>query len=433
MKSTIAKLFLVSFAFTLVFTSCFKDDLLKEIDALKDTVSSMQRRNDSLSFFINAKADSLGKALTAAQKRSDSLASVLKTKSDSLSIALGITNSNLNALTKSVDSIKVQVGNINGQLTQLNNQLTSITSQLTQLNQQFGALGADYAALNSKYQELSATLQGLNTQIAALQAEQLKLLEKLNAILLQITPPADITTGLVAYYPFNGNLLDSNVTATKRDGIPGGTITYTADRFGNPSRSIGFSSAAVGYVKTPSSINDLANTFTISCWVNPLSTDRVIPEGITGSEGYGTQLIVHPTHGGAWGNASQNAGVGFSVGKNQITVVEHSHLYIASPLVYPASLNGWHLVTIVYENHIPKLYVDGALVKTGKASSIANVRPSNGNDINNGFGNYSSSGIGNGFSPSGTPPIPQFNGSIDEFRIYNRALTQTEISYLASH
>jgi hypothetical protein len=91
------------------------------------------------------------------------------------------------------------------------------------------------------------------------------------------------------------------------------------------------------------------------------------------------------------------------------------------------------LVTIVYENHIPKLYVDGVLVKTGKASSVANVRPSNGNDINNGFGNYSSSGIGNGFSPSGTPPIPQFNGSIDEFRIYNRALTQTEISYLASH
>jgi len=189
MKSTLAKLFLVSFALTLVFTSCFKDDLLKEIDALKDTVSSMQRRNDSLSFFINAKADSLGKALTAAQKRSDSLASVLKTKSDSLSIALGITNSNLSALTKSVDSIKVQVGNINGQLTQLNNQLTSITSQLTQLNQQFGALGADYASLNAKYQELSATLQGLNTQIAALQAEQAKLLDQLNAILIQLNPP----------------------------------------------------------------------------------------------------------------------------------------------------------------------------------------------------------------------------------------------------
>jgi uncharacterized protein YoxC len=375
----------------------------------------------------------LGKALTAAQKRSDSLASVLKTKSDSLSIALGITNTNLAALTRSVDSIKVQVANVNGQLAQLNSQLTIVTTQLTQLNQQFGALGADYAALNARYQELSATLQGLNSQIAALQAEQLKLLEKLNAILLQLTPPPDITTGLIAYYPFNGNLLDSNVTATKRDGIPGGTITYTIDRFGNPSRSIGFSSAAEGYVKTPSSINDLANTFTISCWVNPLSTDRIIPEGITGGEGYGSQMIVHPTHGGAWGNASQNAGVGFSVGKNQIAIIEHTHLFGAAPLVYSTLLNGWHLITIVYENHIPKLYIDGVLVKTGRATSIVNVRPSNGNDINNGYGNYNNSGIGNGFSPSGTPPVPQFNGSIDEFRIYNRALTQTEISYLASH
>jgi hypothetical protein len=227
--------------------------------------------------------------------------------------------------------------------------------------------------------------------------------------------------------------LDSNTTSIKRDGIAGGAITFTADRFGNPARSVSFTSTKEGYVKTPSSINDLINTFTISCWVNALSNDRIISEGITGREGYGNQMIVHPTHGGAWGIASQNAGVGLCVSSNQVAVIEHTDGIIATPLVHNSSINGWHLVTIVYVNHIPKLYLDGILVKTGKATSILNVRPSNGNDINNGYANYSTSGFGRGFTPTGMPTLAQFNGSIDEYRIYNRALTQSEITYLANN
>jgi hypothetical protein len=84
----------------------------------------------------------------------------------------------------------------------------------------------------------------------------------------------------------------------------------------------------------------------------------------------------------------------------------------------------------VYEDHLPKLYINGVLVKTGKVSSILNVRPSNGYD-GNVFGDYSSSGFGRAFSPTGTP-FAQFNGSIDDFRIYNRVLTQSEIKYLAN-
>jgi hypothetical protein len=247
------------------------------------------------------------------------------------------------------------------------------------------------------------------------------------------TNDINLKNGLVAYYPFSGNLLDSNSTSIKRDGIAGGAITFTADRFGNPARSVGFTSTKEGFVKTPSSINDLINTFTISCWVNALSSDRVVNEGITGREGYGAQLLLHATHGAAWGVPSQNAGVGLCVSTNQIVVIEHTDGFIAAPLVHNSLINGWHLITLVYINHIPKLYVDGVFVKNGLGTNILNVRPSNGNDYNNGYGGYSTSGFGRGFSPSGTPPIPQFNGSIDEFRIYNRALTQSEITYLATH
>lgn len=243
----------------------------------------------------------------------------------------------------------------------------------------------------------------------------------------------DILSGLVAYYPFNGDLLDSNVTSMKRNGVAGGSINYAGDRFGNSAKAISFNSSVEGYVRTPSAINDLINTFTISCWVNALTNDRIVNEGITGSEGHGYQMILHPTHGGAWGVASENAGVGLCVGTNQVAVLEHTNGFIAAPLVYNKVLNGWHLITLVYENHIPKLYIDGILVKNGKATTILNVRPSNGNDINNGYGNYNTSGFGRGFSPTGTPPIPQFNGSIDEFRIYNRALDQDEITFLSKN
>ena len=409
MTSTLAKLFLVAFAFTIVFTSCFKDDLLKEIDALKDTVSAMQRRNDSLSFFINAKADSLGKALTAAQKRSDSLASVLKTKSDSLSIALGITNSNLNALTKSVDSIKVQVGNINGQLTQLNNQLTSITSQLTQLNQQFGALGADYAALNSKYQELSATLQGLNTQIAALQAEQLKLLEKLNAITLQLNPPVDITTGLVAYYPFSGNAGDSS--GNGNHGIATG-ISLTTDRFGFQNKAYFFNGInsfplppdPTQQVYIQNKFIALSSEYTISAWFNSSDVTK-------------RQQCIF--------NSSPHTG--FAVELNNENVANRlmygigpanafwTRIYLSGTTNNFQS-NQWYHLIFSKAGTTYTVYLNGKIESTINLIQADSYTESVGLVIGS---------IGDGNEV--------FKGKIDDVRVYNRPLTLEQITYLATH
>jgi cell division protein FtsB len=421
MKSTIAKLFLVSFAFTLVFTSCFKDDLLKEIDALKDTVSSMQRRNDSLSFFINAKADSLGKALTAAQKRSDSLASVLKTKSDSLSIALGITNSNLSALTKSVDSIKVQVGNINGQLTQLNNQLTSITSQLTQLNQQFGALGADYAALNTKYQELSTSLQNLNAQIASLQAEQLKLLERLNAILLQLNPPVDITTGLVAYYPFSGNAGDSS--GNGNHGTANGLLS-AAGKNGIANTAYLFSGNG-SFINLPKPFFNGSRVSQFSLSVTFKVNQLSIPNGALW------------TKNGFW------QGVGMYVGSDgtiafstSIPTFQYQGCASASNTI---EINKWYNVTMVYDNINCSIYLNGNKIQT-----TSNTSSQSGAIISNtmaGFVDFAQSAGGNSNSTNlfgcgnsvSTGNTGFFNGIIDDFRLYNKILTQEQITYLATH
>jgi len=102
-------------------------------------------------------------------------------------------------------------------------------------------------------------------------------------------------------------------------------------------------------------------------------------------------------------------------------------MFIASPLVFATKITGWHNIIIVYNAHIPSLYLDGKLVHVGLATNIQNVRPSNGY-----CAFYSNSGFGTSFAPNGTP-TGQYLGQFDDIRIYNRVLTQSEITYLAKH
>jgi hypothetical protein len=89
-------------------------------------------------------------------------------------------------------------------------------------------------------------------------------------------------------------------------------------------------------------------------------------------------------------------------------------------------LAGWHHYVIVYQNKVPSLYVDGVLKKVGLMSIYPAVHPSNGFDSQ-----YLLSGFGRSFAPAGN--LGQFNGSFDEIRIYNRALNQSEITFLANN
>lgn len=227
-----------------------------------------------------------------------------------------------------------------------------------------------------------------------------------------------------AYYPFSGNANDES--GNGNNGVASNT-TFTIDRFGIVQRAINSNQASNGYIKTNNVIPNVTNTFSICFWVSPEATDVIKTQGATGQEGYGLQPVIHPSHGGNWGDPNLNAGVGVNVGTNQIQVTEHSFLYISSPLVYATNISGWHHVAIVYNNRVPSLYLDGVLVKTGLMSNRQNVRPSNGFDSQ-----YGSSGFGRSFSPNGSE-IGQFKGSFDEIRIYNRVLSSSEIKFLATH
>jgi hypothetical protein len=228
------------------------------------------------------------------------------------------------------------------------------------------------------------------------------------------------TNGLVGYWPFNGNANDES--GNGNNGTVNGA-TLTADRFNNINSAINQTNNG-SHIRTNNAINGAANNFTISFWANPTEPDIPINQGVTGGEGPGIMPIIHPAHGSTFGSMFSNAGVGVNMGNNQIQVLEHTHLYVGSPLVVSGNYSGWHNVVLVYDNHIPKLYIDGNYVATGLQSNIQYVHPSSG------YCNvYPQSGFGCSFTPNGSP-LGNYKGSFDDIGIWNRVLSDTEISQL---
>ena len=226
--------------------------------------------------------------------------------------------------------------------------------------------------------------------------------------------------GLVGWWPFNGNADDESGKGNHGSIV---NANLTTDRFLNDQAAINQQDDG-SFVRTQNIILNVENTFSISLWANPLNDDIVKIQGVTGNEGPGKMSVIHPPHGSNWGSSMNNAGVGINVGRNQVQVVEHSHLYIASPLVYSGQIFGWSHIVLLYENRIPKLFVNGEFKATGLMSPKQSVRPGGG------YCNvYNLSGFGTSFSPNGNP-VGNFKGSYDDIGIWNRALTQQEITNL---
>jgi hypothetical protein len=235
--------------------------------------------------------------------------------------------------------------------------------------------------------------------------------------------PSNLQQGLVGYWPFCGNANDASGNGNN------GTVygaTLTADRNGNMNKSYLFTPTSFTYIKTNVLATNIVNNFTTSVWVN--SIDSVyLP--IEGSQSNSTrQCVIHPVHGSCFGNINTNSGTGLYVGRNGIVVQEHSDNYVRAALVYSANLVGWHLITVVYVNKLPVLYIDGQLIKSGIADT-RNVHPSMGYD-NTTYANYSNSGFGVGFNSTSNSSLSFFNGKIDDICIWNRTLTSSEINQL---
>jgi hypothetical protein len=176
------------------------------------------------------------------------------------------------------------------------------------------------------------------------------------------------------------------------------------------------SAAVGGYVTLPASLPTLGATtaITVSCWVNVRtvrSWQRIFDFGSNP-----TTYMFLTAH--AQGLAVPN------VPRFAITLTGNApgaEQTIAATSPVPLSVGAWHHLAVVLGPGLPgapytgTLYVDKVAVAVNPAMTL---RPSSlGNSTNNWIGR---SQFGD----------PLFDGSIDDFRIYRRALTTAEIQSL---
>jgi len=227
--------------------------------------------------------------------------------------------------------------------------------------------------------------------------------------------PASLADGVVAHWRFeseeNGTL-SADFPKGYQGTLAGPSLTdVAAPLVIANARALSFAGVAGEHVKIEPKFSAVTNTFTVSAWVWPEAERKETSELKEGTEGTSAQrYAIFPSQGQAtYGEGHAIAGL--SIGTNGVSIFEHSDAYLPSVLVQPVLIKGWIHVAMVYDQHLPKLYFNGKLMKTGLASAMTVHPPHQ-------FGDPSS------FGP--------FQGKLDEVRIYDRALTDAEVLALAA-
>lgn len=213
-----------------------------------------------------------------------------------------------------------------------------------------------------------------------------------------------LTNGLVAYYPFNGNANDAS--GNGRNGTVVGA-TLVADRFGNPASAYSFASQSDSITVYNSLHPQGEVTVTYSCWVKESETS--------------VNDTVHM--------AIINCGFGGIVNaRSELGTVRPLPIGSPSYLTYTGEGNdggtsnnivttdSWHqLVITKYQTNLV-FYMDGSAVGSGTTQPGQNVTSQQLNIGWNGTTTWHSG--------------EHFYGVLDDVRIYNRALSASEVQQL---
>ncbi len=211
-----------------------------------------------------------------------------------------------------------------------------------------------------------------------------------------------LTNGLVAYYPFNGNANDAS-----GNGINGiaSAVTQTANRFGGTEGAYLFNSSS-SVVTVPGLASTNLSAMTLSAWVKP--TGFPSPSGsiinkyaaFTGSQtDYGLML--------------------FSDLRVHFTNVRHGSDHDITT-TNSLSLDRWYHVAVTLDSAgTGTIWVNGVLQARGDVFPLV---PPASEPVR----------IGQMVTASGSV-ADNFIGSIDDVRIYNRALSDSEVQQLYAY
>ncbi|MFC1591461.1 LamG-like jellyroll fold domain-containing protein [Thermodesulfobacteriota bacterium] len=224
--------------------------------------------------------------------------------------------------------------------------------------------------------------------------------------------PSCTGAGLVAHYPFNGNANDES--GNGHDGTVNGA-TLTTDRFGNPNSAYSFDGVD-DYIALGDSDNLLgvARNISISIWV--YTHDNTLGQKIfNGEREVGTPSAYNTGYGiSIMDDGSIKASVGTGVTNAGSNAAISSSTAIDS--------NAWEHIVIVRNDTDIRIYINGELDSSRNDFSSYDI------SYYGSAHEYDKYAIGNGCYNSWI--CNTFNGLLDDLRIYNRALSESEIQEL---
>ena len=206
------------------------------------------------------------------------------------------------------------------------------------------------------------------------------------------------TNGLVAWYPFNGNAND--VSGNNLNGTNNGA-TLTSDRAGNTNSAYSFNGTSNYIDVADNNLLDFTNQYSISGWIYTTAT----------SGNSSSRTIVS--------KAKNSTQTGLSLNLDNLqsykitadnTDGSGAHLIVSDTI---PTLNKWYHTVLTYDGTNLQIYINGQLAKS-TAATISLLNSTHSLTI-------------------GSQQISlndYFSGKIDDIGLWNRALTQQEITAL---
>ena len=216
------------------------------------------------------------------------------------------------------------------------------------------------------------------------------------------------TNGLVGYWPFNGNANDE--IGNGNNGTVNGA-TLTTDRFGNSDRAYSFDGINDLISIPDSNTLSITNNITMSAWVYVNSDNQnyhsILSKRLNGNWSYNLSLSYYFGPGGSPTEVNKV----FS-GRRNNSGAQLEYKFSDEPIVF----GQWFQITIKIENNVITFYkngIDMGVNLYGNQFTIPMINQAIGLTIG-------SNGDGGEW----------FNGKLDDIGIWNRALTQQEITNL---
>lgn len=206
---------------------------------------------------------------------------------------------------------------------------------------------------------------------------------------------------LTGWWKFNGNAKDS--TPYSNNGTTS-NVTLTADREGQPNNAFSFNGTsssvqlpAAPFGNYPTSSCTSSYNLSFSAWFKTATNGPILGQT---AGGYVPAIYIDTTG---------------HVRAQMFWDGSQSHQLVSAGTYTD---NKWHLVTDTYNAGTQTLYVDGSLIGSNSFSQCSYA------GAYNYYVGYATGSGWTGFSSS------YFSGSIDDVRVYGRALNQTEVSSL---